>query len=280
MIIVSMTSFPGRIHLVPQAFSHFIENQTKKCDRYILWLSRAEFGGEKTPLELGLNHLVELSLEILWCNEDSKIHIRHNSCRLWPDAYNIMIDEDIYYPKTYVQELINASIKHPNCIISYFAGYEFFTGYGRKYNLPKIPWPSCRNKFNGGLVCFAPNTYPQVCFEFKKIRDEICPFHDETWVNLFASFLNIRIYGCHRINWKIFKYVQDKNSILHLHDKHGAKDSKYSFDAIQFNKVMFVFPELKKRYNQLHFGVYKFKDEDELQKYRKYSSVKHINTGL
>ena len=147
MIIASMTSFPARIELVPLAYHDFMTTQTLKCDKYVLWLSRPEFGGEKTAKELGLEELVSMGLEVHWCDEDSKIHIRHNSLKLWPNEYNLIIDEDLFYPKTYTEELITAAKLYPNVVISYFSSFEIFTGY-RKIYLPRFKKPSWRNKFN------------------------------------------------------------------------------------------------------------------------------------
>lgn len=276
MIIVSMTSFPGRIGLVPSAFEHFILNQTLKSDKYVLWLSRAEFGGERTANEIGLGGIVNKGVEIHWCDEDSKIHIRHNSLKLWPDAYNLMIDEDILYPSTYTEELIDASKKYPNCVISYFSCFEIFTGY-RKFELPRFRKPSIRNKFNGGLVCFPPNTFPQICFEYETIRDLICPYHDETWVNLFLKYTGTKVFGLYRINWASLELNTPEKNTINLHDFHVKNMDKYSYDVTQFNQVLYVFPELKKIYKRIVFGMYFFNDKKEILKYRqKHNQILHI----
>lgn len=273
MIIVSMTSFPGRIGLVASAYEHFISNQTLKCDKYVLWLSRVEFGGERTANEIGLGGIVNKGVEIHWCDEDSKIHIRHNSLKLWPDAYNLMIDEDILYPSTYTEELINASKKYHNCVISYFSCFEIFTGY-RKFEFPRFRKPSIRNKFNGGLVCFPPHTFPQICFKYESIRDVICPFHDETWVNLFLKYVGMKVYGLHRIDWNKLQLNDSEKNTVNLHDFHKKRSEKYSYDVTQFNQVLYVFPELLKAYKKTVFGLYFFSDKEELLKYsQKYKRV-------
>ena len=278
MIIASMTSFPARIKLVPKAYKHFITTQTMKCDKYVLWLSRAEFEGEKSARDLGLSELVSMGLEIHWCDENSRIHIRHNSIKLWPNDYNIMIDEDIYYPKTFTQELIYYSKKYPNTVISYFAGFEIFTGY-IKFDLPRFRFPSIRNKFNGGLVCFPPNTYPQSCFKYEEIRDKACPLHDETWVNLFLKYEGTKVYGIHRINWGIINPIELSKNVVHLHDVHSNKgnDIKYNFDVVQFNQVLYVFPELLKLHKKMVFGFYFFHDKEELSKFSsKFEKISRI----
>lgn len=263
-----MTSFPARMLLVPLAYEHFIKNQTLKCDKYVLWLSRAEFGGEKTAEELGLTKLVEMGLEIHWCDEDSKIHIRHNSLKLWPNEYNLIIDEDLYYPATYTEELIDAAKKYPDTVISYFSSFEIFTGY-RKFYLPRFKKPSWRNKFNGGLVCFPPGTFPMYCFKYSDIRDTICPYHDETWVNLFLKFQGGKVYGLHKMDWDSLEHIKLEKDVVHLHDVHSAKGQKYSFDVVQFNRVLTVFPELKEMYKKLVYGLYFFMDKKEIVKYSK-----------
>lgn len=277
MIIASMTSFPARMELVPLAYGHFMRSQTLKCDKYVLWLSRAEFNGEKSVEELGLSDIVNIGLEIHWCDEDSKIHIRHNSLKLWPNDYNLIIDEDLYYPVTYTEELINAAKEYPGCVISYFSSIEIFTGY-RKFYLPRIKKPSWYNKFNGGLVCFPPGTFPHYCFKYSDIRDIICPYHDETWLNLFLKYQGGKVYGVHKMDWDSIEHIHLEKKILHLHDTHSGKGQKYTFDAVQFNQVLFVFPELLKMYKKLALGLYLLFDRKEKDRIRKsYREIKIDN---
>lgn len=277
MINVTMTSFPGRIDLVPIAFKSFIEGQTLKADRYILWLSKKEFKGEQKPEELGLEQVTKLGVEILWCDEDSKIHIRHNSLKYWPEDYNFIIDEDIQYPQNYTIEMMNAASKHPNCVINYFRIYEFFNGY-TKHDLPGFSYPSFRNKFNGGLSLFPPDTFPQSAFKYESIRDMICPLHDETWVNLFLTYEGGKVYGIHKKNWGAFPPLHSENRHTNLNETHSRKKEgeRYSFDVIQFNRVLYVFPQLFKLYKKKSFYFYSFRDKDEIRKFKDYPIINNI----
>lgn len=275
MIIVSMTSFPKRVHLVPIAYKAFIQGQNVKADKSVLWLSRKEFEGEKEPGEIGLKEIVDLGVEIHWCDEDSKIHIRHNSLKLWPDDYNFIIDEDIYYPNNYIQEMMNAAKHHPKCVINYFRIFEYFNGYV-KHDFPGFPFPSTHNKFNGGLSLFPPHTFPQSAFKYEVIRDKICPFHDETWVNLFLTYEGGKVFGLHRKKWSVFTPIQTESNIVKLSEVHSSKGQRYSFDVIQFNRVLFVFPQLRKLYIKKSFYMYNFSDREELESYKKYPIVETI----
>lgn len=270
-----MTSFPKRIHLVPIAYKAFIQSQTIKADRYVLWLSKKEFEGKKKPEEIGLKDITELGVEIHWCEEDSKIHIRHNSLKLWPQEYNFIIDEDIYYPNNYIEEMMLAAKRHPHCVINYFRIFEFFNGYV-KHDLPGFPFPSTHNKFNGGLSLFPPNTFPQSAFKYETIRDLICPYHDETWVNLFLSFEGGRVYGIHKKRWSVFHPIKTPIQHVRLSDAHEKKDNKYSFDVVQFNRVLYVFPQLLKVYKKKSFYMYRFHDASELNDYKRYQIIREI----
>lgn len=270
-----MTSFPKRIHLVPIAFEHFIATQTGKADKYVLWLSRAEFNGEKTPDDIGLGNIVNLGVEIHWCDEDSKIHIRHNSLKLWPHDYNFIIDEDIKYPSTYLEEMLKASANHPGTVINYFRIFEWFNG-SKKHDLPGFPFPSSHNKFNGGLSLFPPHTFPQTAFKYESIRDLVCPFHDETWVNLFLTYEGGKVYGIHKKNWKIFTPIDITSSHPSLNNTHSKKEEKYTFDVIQFNRVLYVFPELLSIYKRKSFYMYHFNDKEELLKYKEFPIIEKI----
>ena len=165
---------------------------------------------------------------------------------------------------------MRTSKKHPGTVINYFRIYEYFNGY-RKHDFPGFPWASSYNKFNGGLVLFPPNTFPTSAFKYECIRDLICPFHDETWVNLFLSYEGGKVYGLHRKNWK--KLISFEEDIPSLNNTHSKKNGKYTFDVIQFNRVLCVFPELRKIYKKKSFGLYCFSDKEEIASYEQYGII-------
>ena len=65
-VIVSLTSYPGRINIVYRTIKTIL-TQTFKPDRVILWLSDEQFKG--IPLPNNLTELEQYGLEIRWCQD-------------------------------------------------------------------------------------------------------------------------------------------------------------------------------------------------------------------
>ena len=86
--------------------------------------------------------------------------------------------------------------------------------------------------------------------------------------NLFLKYMGTRVYGLHSIDWKKFKVI-DVNNNIKLHDTHQEVKEKYSLDVIQFNRVLYAFPQLLNIYRKNILGLYRFNDKEELEIYKK-----------
>lgn len=115
-IIVSLTSFPARINSVWMTVASIL-NQSYENLHIILWLSEKQFnGGDSIPKQL--IDLIKNGFEIRFVDDDLRPHKKYfYVMQEFPDNDVITVDDDIIYHPDLIQTLVNAHIKHPNCVI-------------------------------------------------------------------------------------------------------------------------------------------------------------------
>ena len=116
-IIVSFTSWKKRIPYLEEFVNHF-EKQTIKPDKFILWLSSDEISENELPKSLYDNK----NLEIHWVDKNLKSFKKFLSIEQYPNAYNIILDDDRYYSPNTIEMLLKKSKECNNSsIICYYA---------------------------------------------------------------------------------------------------------------------------------------------------------------
>lgn len=112
-IIVSFTTFPARIrkvHLVVES----LLRQSIMPDRIVLWLSKDQFLDENT-LPRTLLKLKDRGLEIMFREGDLKSHKKYYYVRNeFPDVNFIIIDDDVFYPRTFIETLFKYHKRFPD----------------------------------------------------------------------------------------------------------------------------------------------------------------------
>ena len=112
-IIVSLTSYPGRINAVPATIGSLLR-QTVKPDKIVLWLGEEKFPNQELPTIF--NSLRECGVEIRF-RPDLKSHTKYfYAVQEFPNDLIITVDDDLLYRKTIIEELYNSYKKFPNCI--------------------------------------------------------------------------------------------------------------------------------------------------------------------
>ena len=77
-IIVSMTSYPGRITNVRKAIYYLLTKQTVKPDEIHLWLAEPEFPNREKDLPEDLNNIIEVCDNVFlhWLPKNTYCHKR------------------------------------------------------------------------------------------------------------------------------------------------------------------------------------------------------------
>lgn len=114
--IVSLTSFPARINEIWITIETLLR-QSFKPDKIILWLANSQFPDEKVPESL--EKLKHRGLTIIFCDEDLRSHKKYfYVMQEFPEDFIITADDDLYYDKHFISNLIRLHIENPKLIVT------------------------------------------------------------------------------------------------------------------------------------------------------------------
>lgn len=188
-ILVSLTSFPKRIHYVDTVIKTILI-QTMKPDKVILWLAESEFPNKVKDLPDKLLQLCDYGLEIRWC-QDIKSHKKYlYAMKDYPEYCVITVDDDTYYFPDTLEVLYKSFLRHP-LAVSCLRANKITFNYENRIN-PYSEWVLNEKGYvdiplmdlmavgNGGIL------YPPGCIE-KQFLDEnrikeICLYQDDIWL--------------------------------------------------------------------------------------------------
>ena len=154
-IIVSMTSWNKRITNVKYVVSSILQG-TYKPDKIILNLSTDEFQDKHIPIDLKLLEKYTI-FEINWVKENTKAFKKIiPTMELYPDSIIISIDDDIIYPRLFIETILDSYKKQNTDIITLYRNknkYEFdsVVGCGTLYTTSKLV-PFISNHLNKEII--------------------------------------------------------------------------------------------------------------------------------
>lgn len=112
-IVVSLTSYPARIDVVPATIGSLLR-QTVKPDCIVLWLGEEKFPNQELPKIY--EKLRECGVEIRF-RQDLKSHTKYfYAIQEFPEDIIITVDDDLLYRETLIEELYSSYKKHPECV--------------------------------------------------------------------------------------------------------------------------------------------------------------------
>lgn len=112
-IIVSLTSYPGRINAVPATIGSLL-SQTVKPDKIVLWLGEEKFPGQELPSIY--TELQKCGVDIRF-RPDLKSHTKYfYAFQEFPDDIIITVDDDLLYRNTLIEELYTSYLAYPDCV--------------------------------------------------------------------------------------------------------------------------------------------------------------------
>ena len=228
-IIVSLTSFPGRIDTVWISIESLLR-QTVKPDQIILWLASTQFDGLDC-LPQRLLDLQKRGLTIRFC-DDLRSHKKYfYVMQEYPEDLVILADDDIIYPSDMVEKLMRMHQKYPNdiCVIT-----------GQKMEKGKLPsqWrnPLLKERlehseevqiFTGSGSLFPPHSLSECAFDAEGIRAN-CPYADDLWLTFMAHKKGTRITALYP--WRAFPvmiYGTGDNSLWKINAAQGQNDQQW-----------------------------------------------------
>lgn len=189
-IIISLTSFPDRIHKVYLCINSLLR-QTICADKIILWLAESQF-----PNGVGIPHqlkeLEKKGLEIKFCADLKSYKKVFFSAQEYPDNIIVTADDDTLYPENWLEGLLRTSKEFPSCVVCYrahmmnivndhFGPYKDWGGFS-----DGIKGPSLLLMPTGvGGVLYPAGYFNNVKFDYDAIK-KLCPTADDLWLRIIG----------------------------------------------------------------------------------------------
>jgi hypothetical protein len=187
-VVVSLTSLPRRISDVPICI-YSIFKQRFKADHVVLSLSRPEFVNFTVP-----PHVLEwqnYGLTLNWVDEDIRQYLKLLPVlKAYPESLIITVDDDVFYPSTTVERLVESYETNPQVIHAHRTALAFprgdsisFSGFGGRNSgsYRRFPKPNIMLVAEGiGAILYPPHIFPSEIFN-KSGYQQLTPWHDDMW---------------------------------------------------------------------------------------------------
>lgn len=194
--IVSLTSFPARIDQIWISIECILR-QTFKPDAIYLWLSEEQFPDKKLPTSL--TNLEQRGLTIKFCQDDLKAHKKYYySMLLHKDANIITVDDDLYYDKNLLKNVIEIHEQNPGLIATNRAHKIKFNGtqmepYKKWEHVTTDSIPSHLIMQTGGCgTLYPPAALIDTTFDKELIKD-LCFYADDLWLKVMSILSNRKV---------------------------------------------------------------------------------------
>ena len=194
-IIVSLTSYEARFKDLEISLYSLL-NQSLKPDRIILWLSDEIESLNDLPYEI--TKYIKNGLEIRFVKDIGSYTKAIYAFKEYSEAIIVTADDDIYYPKKWLERLYHSYIAHPKDIQVHRAHSVRLKD--RKI-LPYEKWEKHVQeesaRFDNFLTGVGGVLYPPNCFLSEVFRNDIflkyAPTADDIWFWFMALISNRRI---------------------------------------------------------------------------------------
>lgn len=118
-IIVSLTSFPAAIGLVPGAVRSILGGSVLP-DRLVLYLAAPQFPGRVAPEEIAALAVENPLFEVRWCELDIRSYKKLVPALAdFPDDIIITVDDDLRFERRMVEMLLKRHAEYPDAIVGH-----------------------------------------------------------------------------------------------------------------------------------------------------------------
>lgn len=245
--VVSLTSFPARIDDLWLCIETILR-QSFRPDKVILWLAEEQFPDNEVPESL--RALEERGLEIRFC-DNLRSHLKyHYAIKENPEANVITLDDDIYYPRNIVENLVQIRLENLGAICSNRVHKILFSEEGalpyRRWgaNVKSILAPSHLLVQTGvSGVLYPPSSLHADVFDKEPLR-RLCYFADDLWLKVHAFRNQMRIVTNRAFNKDLITIRSTGDTSLYANNVfEGGNDQQlkdvcdyYSIDVRSFDE--------------------------------------------
>lgn len=263
-VIVSLTTTPKRIKKVLKVIES-INNQTVIVDKIVLALGEDLFQKENNEIPIELLFADINKLEIIW-DEDIGPHTKYfYTMKKYENSIVITVDDDIYYPETFIEELLNSYIKFPYAISARRAHLIKFDKAGNllpyndwKFSCTDIKVPSLLLMATGvGGVLYPPKCMNDELFNKEAIK-RLCLKADDLWLK-FMQLINDTPVVIASEKCKL-NFIEDTQQFGLCNDNvnNGMNDKQLMSILKEYNEY------LSKEYNLIDKLLFCYKNKEAL----------------
>ena len=191
-LIVSLTSYPKRINVVPLVIDSLLR-QSLKPDMVIIWLSEEEFPQREHSLPKRLRRYTKFGLHIKWCKNLKSYKKLIPALLEYPDDIIVTADDDIRYPENWLEAMYSAHLIHRNEIVCHYAYQPHFEEQtaNASPDIIKTSGPLTETQIigTGGGALFPPHSLYDDTTNIEFFQN-ISPHNDDYWIWAMAKLNN------------------------------------------------------------------------------------------
>lgn len=184
-LIISLTTYPARINEVALVIYSLLK-QSIKPDEIILWLGTDKFLNKEEDLPQSLLNLTANGLTIKWCKDLRSFTKLVPSLKLYPEDIIVTADDDIFYPKDWLEKMYKEHLMHPNDIICHRVHEITMI---QDEIAPYNSWKLCSSKADASYYNFLTGVggvlYPPHSLYKEVLKQgiflKLCPHADDIW---------------------------------------------------------------------------------------------------
>ena len=244
LIIASLTSFPARIEYTYLSVECILR-QSYQPDKLILWLAKEQFPEGLASLPKKLLDQTKRGLEIRFC-DDLRSHKKYYYSLIeFPQSKVIMFDDDLYYYKDMIKDLMTLHLKYPNKVI---ASRAHLINFKEGSILPYLQWTHNYNEekpsvylhhtSGNGTLLPGKNIFDQTVFD-KDLIFKLSPNSDDVWLKMNLIRLQVEVVTNDKYNKDpISVKSTHKVSLVSSNSFKGGKDKQIK-DCIDYFDLKF-----------------------------------------
>lgn len=244
-LIVSLTTYPARIHFVEQTIRSLF-HQSLQADMVVLWLSEEQFPQKERCLPNTLLSLEKYGLAIEWCEDLKSYKKLIPSLQKYPNDIIVTADDDVIYWSNWLKTLYTGHRLHPTAVVSHRCHKMTFDQQGNIQ--PYLQWRVCNNNqppsfsnFFVGCsgVLYPPNSLYEPDIHNKSLFTDIAPTADDVWFWAMSVLNRTPILSCQRRKTTFTEnpYVNQCDSLMVVNHNDGNDK--------QLHNVLAHYPQLK-----------------------------------
>ncbi len=234
-LIVSLTSYPARIHTVGTVVED-LQKQTRKADEILLWLAREQFPNAEADLPNYLRNQMEKGwVTVRWC-DDMKSHKKYfYALQEFSDDLVVTVDDDLLYPEHMLENLYQSYLRYPKAVSTVRAHLMIFTEEGKL--MPYRDWiqetdvcllePSMQLFATGGAGTLYPGgIFKPELFDKEAIR-QTCLMADDLWLKAMALLSDVPVVVAQE--FEDLRYIpgSQEEALYHLNVDSFANETQW-----------------------------------------------------